>query len=490
MKFEKKVEKRVNDHLNQFVNNPYEKRRMTFPLWSKIAIPSGALALTAGIVLSVFAFNPQRENDLNVLVKPNVVKVVGSEEASYRIGDKAYESYMAFARKFVPSVMAENTDGKEFDMSVSIPDAYLAIAIAGIISDPGVLPEVLSYLELGSETELKEAVHDLVTTLCVLKKDKNGRFNGGVNMNSIWFDPDQVALIKNKDEQLYEDLANVFGAAIFMEPLTTEGAMKYLEEYAIEGIPLPELELDNANQPAAAIMSSYTCVASFDDNDSHRYKKEYERGDHKMTFHAGPENKRVDYIEDKREEGCVLEGDGFHGAEMSIGGCEARFFLPDDPKASATSILDDVAGNNYDYIKKELEDGTIAYQQYELTIKAPYFQIDNKLGFDEGFEKAFPMMSEDGFATRMIRPTAHDRIRATGLSQFSKVNFDYNGFFSSSVTTIQGEACTSMPEPKPIYELTLDHPYIFEFSDYFKMADGSRKSLPMVIGRIVDPTYK
>ena len=188
MKFEKKVEKRVNDHLNQFVKNPYEKRRMTFPLWSKIAIPSAALALTAGIILGVsFSLpketvlpsvqpgvsqppistqipeptpDPQPTRELNALVRPNVEHEVMASEHRVTMSLKSYSSYMAFAAKFVPAMMGENTEGQEIDMSVSIPDAYLALAITGIISSPLVMEEVLSYLELDSEEELKTAAHE------------------------------------------------------------------------------------------------------------------------------------------------------------------------------------------------------------------------------------------------------------------------------------------------------------------------------------------
>ena len=490
MKFEKKVEKRVNDHLNQFVKNPYEKRRMTFPLWSKIAIPSGAFALTAGIVLSVFAFNPQGEKDLNVLIKPNVVKVVDAKEARHAMTLKSYESYMAFARKFVPSIMAENTNEEETSMSVSIPDAYLAIAIAGIISDAKALTEVLSYLELSSEAELKEAVSDIIKSLCVLTKDDDNKLDGGFNTNSIWFDPKQVALLKDKDNQLYQDLADVFGATIFMEPLTTKTAMKYLTENAVEGIPVPDVTLDDYNPSPASIMSTYTCVSCFPGTLAKMMQSEYESGEHKMIYHALQEDKLVDYIHKYYDSGYVYEGEGFHGAEMGIGESQARFFLPDSSDATATSILEDVLADNYNYVECETVNGEKRPQEYKLDIKAPYFDMNNKLGFSKGFKKAFPNMTDNGFASRLVTPKNADKLFATGLGQFSKVRFDYQGFFSSSVTVISASTSAPMPPDNPVYHLSLDHPYVFEFKDYINMQGGGFRNVPMVVGRIIDPVYE
>lgn len=525
MKFEKKVEKRVNDHLNQFVKNPYEKRRMTFPLWSKIAIPSAALALTAGIILGVsFSLpketvlpsvqpgvsqppistpipepistqipeptpDPQPTRELNALVRPNVEHEVMASEHRVTMSLKSYSSYMAFAAKFVPAMMGENTEGQEIDMSVSIPDAYLALAITGIISSPLVMEEVLSYLELDSEEELKTAAHEVITNLCVLEKDNYGLVDGGFNTNSIWFDPELVELVEEKDEQLYQDLADIFGAAVFMEPCTTDAATQYLRECAIDNMPIPDIALDDDEKHPATIMSSYTCVSRFDSYTIEYLKEQYESGEHKMPYGTGSNRKLVDYIKDRTEGAYIYEGNGFHGADMEIGMSCAKFFLPDDVNATATSILDDVIRKEYSYVT-ETNNGKEVLKKYNLTIMAPYFEINNSLMLKDGLNEPFHTAHNyGGFASRMAHLINPNPLVVEKILQFSKVKFDYNGFFSGSATFVSGAEGAAPPEERPLYTLSLDHPYVFEYVDNVKMENGSFVEVPKVIGRIVDPVY-
>ena len=45
------------------------------------------------------------------------------------------------------------------------------------------------------------------------------------------------------------------------------------------------------------------------------------------------------------------------------------------------------------------------------------------------------------------------------------------------------------PQERPLYTLSLDHPYVFEYVDNVIMENGSFVEVPKVIGRIVDPVY-
>jgi hypothetical protein len=47
-----------------------------------------------------------------------------------------------------------------------------------------------------------------------------------------------------------------------------------------------------------------------------------------------------------------------------------------------------------------------------------------------------------------------------------------------------------MPPDNPVYHLSLDHPYVFEFKDYINMQGGGFRHVPMVVGRIIDPVYE
>lgn len=518
MNFKKRIEKRVNDNLNKFVKNPYKEKKPFLPFWSKIAIPSAALALIAGIILGVsFSLpketvlpsvqpgvsqppistpipeptpDPQPTRELNALVRPNVERDVMTSEHRVTMSLKSYSSYMAFAAKFVPAMMGENTEGQEIDMSVSIPDAYLALAITGIISSPLVMEEVLSYLELDSEEELKTAAHEVITNLCVLGKDNYDLVDGGFNTNSIWFDPELVELVEEKDEQLYQDLADIFGAAVFMEPCTTDTATQYLRECAIDNMPIPDIDLDDDEKHPATIMSSYTCVSRYDSRYIEYLKEQYESGEHKMPYGTGPNRKLVDYIEDITEGACIYEGNGFHGADMEIGRSCAKFFLPDDVNATATSILDDVIRKEYSYVT-ETNNGKEVLKEYNLTIMAPYFEINNSLMLKDGLNEPFHTAHHfGGFASRMVKLiNPNNPLVVEKILQFSKVKFDYNGFFSGSATFVSGAEGAAPPEERPSYTLSLDHPYVFEYVGNVKMENGSFVEVPKVIGRIVDPVY-
>ena len=52
MKLEKRVKQRIDNNLDKITKNPYKKVHV-FPLWAKIAIPVGSVALTAAVALGV-----------------------------------------------------------------------------------------------------------------------------------------------------------------------------------------------------------------------------------------------------------------------------------------------------------------------------------------------------------------------------------------------------------------------------------------------------
>ena len=155
------------------------------------------------------------KNKLNQLTTPKVRKIV--KENYFDMSQKTYDSYMAFARKFTSYMMEVNNSEKEESLGISIPDAYLCLAICGAISTDDARNDVLSYLELNDMDELRTSVKEMIKTLATLMENSEGKNVGGYNLNSVWFNPEKVELIKEKDEQLYKDLEEVFDASLFME---------------------------------------------------------------------------------------------------------------------------------------------------------------------------------------------------------------------------------------------------------------------------------
>ena len=71
------------------------------------------------------------------------------------------------------------------------------------------------------------------------------------------------------------------------------------------------------------------------------------------------------------------------------------------------------------------------------------------------------------------------------------MKFNYDGFYSCSVT-ISGMEATSAPwyPEYEEFELTLDHPYVFEVEKNVKVGDNIiADKVPLVIGEIVNPNY-
>lgn len=72
------------------------------------------------------------------------------------------------------------------------------------------------------------------------------------------------------------------------------------------------------------------------------------------------------------------------------------------------------------------------------------------------------------------------------------MKFNYDGFYSCSVT-ISGMEPTSAPwyPEYEEFELTLDHPYVFEVTKNVKVDNNSTISkVPLVVGEIINPNYK
>ena len=65
MNFEEKLKKRLIKQLNKDVPNPYSKKRFSlWPLWAKIALPVGSVALTGCIVAAIIVPNVTKNNNV------------------------------------------------------------------------------------------------------------------------------------------------------------------------------------------------------------------------------------------------------------------------------------------------------------------------------------------------------------------------------------------------------------------------------------------
>lgn len=548
MGLDKRMKKRIQQidkNLDAIVKNPYEKKEIiekkptSFPSWTRWALPLGGAVLTASLALGIVlpitllggglnanqgtatASVPSRNSadkdyprepsgsqakhnpnhydeyqdgtytpeNLNCLISPN--KGATRDGVTSRMSETTYNSYKAFAKKFVTLMMEVNNPvDDEKSMAISLPDAYLSLAITGIISDESGLQDVLSYLELENINALKNAAKQIISNLGTMEKDYGGNDVGGLNLNSIWLNPEKMSLLAEKDEDFYRDLKNIFEASLYLDGLTSNKAKQYIGENGLPDKPIPNIELPYDDDPAAvSIMSVYYDMDIFEGSD--RYRSEYRSGQHTMSYTVGGQTKQVDYIEQINFNGQIVENDNLTGASLSLDNSHINFFLPKDETAMPSAILGDVLDENYSikeftYLEDDEEKST---SLCTVDISAPYFFIENKACLNrQELTSVFPNLTSHGVASRLASPKNGLSVVLESIMQFSTMRFDYNGFYSCSATIVTADT-TAAHDRDVFVDFTLNRPYAFERSRYIRNSDGDYCEVPIIVGEIVDPNY-
>ena len=550
MGLDKRMKKRIQQidkNLDAIVKNPYEKKEIiekkptSFPAWARWALPLGGAVLTAslalGIVLPItllggglnanpgtatasapsrtsndkdnprepdgsqMKHNPNHYDEyqdgtytpenLNCLISPN--KGATRDGVTSRMSETTYNSYKAFAKKFVTLMMEVNNPAgsSEESLAISIPDAYIALAITGIISDENGLQDILSYLELENINALKNAAKQIISNLGTMEKDYGGNDVGGLNLNSIWLNPEKMSLLAEKDEDLYRDLKNIFEASLYLDGLTSNKAKQYIGENGLPDKPIPNIELPNDDDPAAvSVMSVYYDMDVFEASDW--YRSEYQSGQHTMNYTVGGVAKQVDYIGKTERHNEIFENDNLTGTTLRLDNSHINFFLPKDETAMPSTILGDVLDKNYSpktftYTSAtgEEEDTTLC----EVNVSAPYFFMENKARLEkDNLIPLFPSLTSHGVASRLASSNSGFPVALESIMQFSTMRFDYNGFYSCSATIALSDTESAERDPV-VVDFALNRPYAFERSRYIRNSDGGAYEVPIIVGEIVDPNY-
>ena len=441
-------------------------------------------------MFSLLACHSKETVQLSRLTTPKLEKI--SSTFNNEMSQVSYNSYSAFAKKFAKLAIETTNEGGEESLGVSIPDAYLCLAISAVISDDEARSDVLSYLELNSIEDLRTSVKDIVRTLCTLYKNRNNKLQGGYNLNSIWLDPTQMELVKEKDEQLYKDLEEIFDASTYMEALTTDKVKDYLKENGLKDMPTPDVKLNDEQPPAMGVMSVYYCLDYFEEETKLYYKRQYDSGTHKMDYEYNGTTTKVNYIQEVRNEN-VYEGTKFFGADLPIQNLKMTYFLPNSKTAMPSTILGDALDGNYHLKESQYTDydGSIRETTtHEVNISAPYFSLDNKIELEHNTLKSIlPKITKKGAGARMAKSIYNYDVFLSYIKQFSVMKFNYDGFYSCSVTIAGYDANSAMPLELEKFDLKLDHPYIFEVQKNIRVNDNYY-NLPIVVGEIVNPNYQ
>ena len=537
-KLKKRIEQ-IDKNLDAIVKNPYEKvvtepASEPAPAWARWVFPIGGAFLSACFALSIVlplaltgkgvaepastvsSHNSGHEkgmtdstptmmgggpNDyghyqqgtytpetLNCLIAANHGATKGNVGNDGSMSETTYNSYKAFTKKFVTLAMNKNNAAGEKSTAISIPDAYLTLAITGIISDSDGLQDVLDYLELENAQTLSAACVQIISTLGSMKKDQFGNDVGGLSLNSIWLNPQKMALLQEKNEGLYRELKNTFDSSLYLEGLTSNRAKQFIAENGLPGKPVPNIEFSNDNDPAAlSVMSTYYNIDVFGYEQGY-YQNEYLGGQHTIDYTFGGKTKKVDYIDRTSLGSCIYENEAFSGATMRMSESNISFFLPKSRTLMPSAILEEVLDEDYSpkalrYTEGGEEKSTTFYP---VNISAPYFFLENKTALErEDLVTSFPHLTYGGVGSRLANSLVSENVFLSSVEQFSVMRFDYNGFYSCSATTASAETSADMNN---IQEFVLDHPYVFRTSKEV-LIGSERRDVPTVIGEIVDPNY-
>ncbi|MCR5692922.1 MAG: hypothetical protein K6G74_03005 [Bacilli bacterium] len=545
MGLDKKLKKRIEQidkNLDAIVKNPYEKVisepvSEPAPKWARWVFPIGGAFLSASLALSIIlplalnnrhgpldatsedsvrqdgqtstnkgpkgsqGGNPMMggpnhydhyesgtytPENLNRLITPKHNEI-SRTPIEGTMSETTYDSYKAFTKKFVTLMMDTNNSDVEKSLAVSIPDAYLCLAITGIISDQNCLQDVLDYLELDNTQALKTAATQIASSLGSMMKDQFGNDVGGLNLNSIWLNPQKMAL-KEKDEALYSDLKDIFEASLYLEGLTSNRAKQFIAQNGLPDKPIPNIDLRRDDDPAPlSVMSTYYNIDVFG-AEQEWYEDQFQDGGHTMNYTFGGKTKAVDYIGRRNNNSRIYENAAFYGATMNMSNSDISFFLPKNRTAMPSTILEDVLDEDYSpKVVTYTKDGqTMSTTSYDVDISAPYFFMDNKLRLDHtALSASFPHLTASGAGSLLATSLISENVFLSSIEQFSVMRFDYNGFYSCSATTATMEGAAPSNN---VQELVLDHPYVFRTSKDITVGSSTR-SVPTVIGEIVDPNY-
>jgi hypothetical protein len=500
MSFEKRIKKLGNKKLDSIVPNLYtQHKKKNISCWYKILIPSISVCAILAVVLPITL--PLLESiNYEQIITPTVEKI-SYNPSTCHMSKSTYDSYKKFSKEFVSLIMETNNQ-KQVSMGISIPDAYINFATLAATSEGAIKDDIFSLLQLNTYNELKTAVLEILDVAATpYFQTRSGKTFGGLNYNSIWLNPNHLSLAP-KNEDLYKDLADVFDLSVFYDVPTTDKVTKYLNDVAINGLQVPKISLNDQNPSAAINMSTYTYMDCFDSEVAKINKSAYLIGKTKMDYFFNDETIVVDYINSvsKRK---LYEGYGFLGSYIELEYNDISFFLPDQNK-SPRSILEDVLLGNYsprtynlNYIENNQEIN-FETQIHEVTIKAPYFTLENDLVLEkEHLKTILPNIASGGALNKLATLKTGGSLTLEALHQDSIMNFDYDGFYSTSVTYTELIPGAPLEPPYERYELILNRPYVFKIDQHvlidgkYDIVDGKYdiKKIPLIIGEIVDPHY-
>ena len=474
MNIKKKIHDDALSKINEALGEPQEQ--VITPkrsVWPKVLIPVGAAALVVGAVAGGIALGKMSLTPASEFARTHPYLVAKREslpQTEQVISPTSAEIYDEFVKNTALKVLQGTTES----MSYSPVDAFVNFATLAYFSSDYISSSLLAMFGNPTKEDLAEAVYEITYAVGTPTKYEQRYYgqdkpiskeNGGYSANSLWTGN---CPLKGDEEgkRNIETLMKKFLTSIIEETPTEEGIVKWLKACLPDGYEIPKLSVPDGTD--AAMVSSYFLKI---DNDNAEYDyKDYKSGNHHMPYTFNGKTIQSDYLSE-----TSWQGTSYFDSDNLIGGgyLGVSFFLPKAEEANPNSILQEVVEQTYETKRAAF-----------YSIKVPYFTIDDQ--HIDLLEKVYNPYC-DAYLGIMQKLFLFE-MELVKLEQHSKVNLDYDGFTSSSVT-IASLVETSAGMGDNI-SIEVNRPFVFRSNKAVKQSDGEYAILPTCIGVVFDPAYQ
>lgn len=406
--------------------------------------------------------------------------------ATRSVSGRTRDLYLAYFSKAAPLALAGEGGASA---SFSLPDAFVSFCLNGYLSAGAAQEEFLAALGASSAEELSAAAREIIQALGTTYGTDEETF-GGYLISSLWLDADYS--LADDLSAIEETLENDFCCSLFHALPSAEDVKAFFASAAPAGFAAPpSIAIPDDPSLAAVAATSYACYDHYERETLASYRSQYLSGTHKMTYSLpdGTE-KDVDYIGGTIA-GPKYVGSSFIGSTLPIHHLEISYFLPEEGR-DPSLIVGDVASGAYESVDPEPEGGSSVSHEWMVHCSAPYFATEGSLDLTPIYRSLAPTSfspSGSGLYGRLLAEESQTPLFLVSAKEAAKVVYDYNGFYSSSIVLTLAAGAAAPPSND--FYLTLDHPYVYvtALPDVEIKGTEETVSLPMTIGKILDPAY-
>ena len=445
MNFERNMKKRGEASLDAIVPNPYPKRK-PFPVWAKVLIPAGGVALASAIALS--AILP------NVLLSPNPAAITNyfvtpakAEKVTYLKNTITIPT----AGKTLESMDPFFADKANTNYVLS-PASYLLSAAAVMAVSEGF--DVASFGLTDPEKDCKA----LLESWNYRFEDTDPRHSGCSSFDAGVLHQ-QVGAAYHFDEAAMKSIADDYIASSRATHANYhQQATEYFRDTVGLSLPIPDPKLtsDGVITYGAIKMRDYVPGGW---------------GHPERPFHIGEETIWVE----SRMFGSVYEpmetlyydGEGYQAFRMDVDATSLLFILPD-----AGVALEDISVSAA--FNAFMEKGVVR----ETKGYVPYFHLRTQ-SVDLTSAAASRLTGNEKFYSKLLAKNVINNLRLSAILQSSDFEFNRYGVAGESITLWAVAGSAEPVEHAGVITIEVDRPFYA-----ISMKDG----FPLFVNKVNDPS--